>query len=434
MALVGDIIMGTREQMTDLPQSLAAPLSVTTSQTTIGTSGPILFSAGQTVYYQVTQLTPWGESTPTALANVSIAANNTWLAVAGACSYNASAVRVYFTTVANAPLEQYFQLTLNSQGTFVVIVGGTITGISQPPQRTSAWLPDTDGTSASASTLYRWLNEGLKAAAVIADGIRDITGIPSIVGSAQYRLIGYWKRIDNNFYDGYPVVQGTKMEIFRHSPVTGLSGTCTMNVSSNRQFVEFYPQPQRTAGNGTLSSALAIDGTTLNFTPGSSGFVLGFGLALIGTYPPTLENSQTGPGSCELVYFSTTASGQLFNLSRGMGGTQPQAWPIGTPIQEINIYMTGLRNPITYSVGQSALSLSLPPAWEDAIRSYMLYRFRDAEQNRNEASSLLKEFEMKCKAMTGTRQVMGPRRIQVGGTATEVAGGFGSPFGGVILP
>jgi hypothetical protein len=267
---------------------------------------------------------------------------------------------------------------------------------------------------------------------VIADGIKDITGIPSTVGTAQYPLIGIWKRIDSDFYDGYPVEQGTKQQIFRHSPVTGLSGTCTMNVSSNHQFVEFWPQPERTAGNGVLSLfGLPINSTTLDFTPGSSGFVLGFGLALVGTYPPT---ALLGASSCELVYYSGTASGQLLALNRGMGGTVEQAWPVGTPVQEVNIYMTGLRKPINYTPGQALTVLSLPPEWVDAIRVYLLYRFRDAEQNRQEAKSLLDEFTAKCKAMTATRQVMGPRRIQVGGSGVEVASGFGSIFGGVILP
>ena len=431
MALVGDIIMGCREQMTDLPSALASPAVASVSETA-ATTGPVTFTTGQVFRYQVTQLNPWGESAGTAIASYTVLGGFVYLVVAGTCSFTATAIRVYFSAINGAALDQYIQLTVSQQGTFVVIVGGTQSGFSTAPLRSSAWNPDTDGTAASAFSMYRWLNEGLNTASVIADGIKDITGIPSTVGTAQYPLIGIWKRIDSDFYDGYPVEQGTKQQIFRHSPVTGLSGTCTMNVSSNHQFVEFWPQPERTAGNGVLSLfGLPINSTTLDFTPGSSGFVLGFGLALVGTYPPT---ALLGASSCELVYYSGTASGQLLALNRGMGGTVEQAWPVGTPVQEVNIYMTGLRKPINYTPGQALTVLSLPPEWVDAIRVYLLYRFRDAEQNRQEAKSLLDEFTAKCKAMTATRQVMGPRRIQVGGSGVEVASGFGSIFGGVILP
>lgn len=434
MSLVGDIIMGVREQMTDLPQSLSAPF-IASVGTSAGGAGPVIFFAGQVVTYQVTQLNPWGESSPTAVATFTIPGGGPfYLTVAGACSYVATAVRFYFSTIANAPLDQYFQVTIATQGTFVLTAGGTQSGFTTPPFRSSAWMPDTDGTAASAYTLYRWLSDGLETASTITDGIRDITGIPSKVGVAQYPLIGLWKKIDNNWYDGYPVEQGTKQQIFRHSPVTGLSGTVTMNVSSDRQLVEFWPQPERTAGSGTLNAPMTAVATTMNFSPGSSGFVLGFGLALIGTYPPTVTQSGIGPNSCELVYYSTTGTGTLLNLNRGMGGTQPQAWPSGTPIMEINAYMSGLRLPVKYTPGQALLSLSLPPAWVDLLRVYMLYRYRDSEQNRQEASSLLKEFEAKCQANRGNRQVLGPRRVQVGGSGVEVASGFGSPFGGVVLP
>ena len=428
MPLVGDIIMGCREQMTDLPQGLSAP-TVAVSETP-STGGPVVFIAGQVVNYAVTQLNPWGESAPQTGSYTVIGASVS-LVFAGACSYTATAVRVYFSTIANAALDQYFQLPVSTQGTYVLIAGGTQTGFSPPPKRTSAWNPDTDGTSVSASSIYRWMNDGLNRAAVVADGIKDITGVPSTVGTAQYSLIGIWKRIDSNFYDGYPLEQGTKQMIFRHSPVTGLAGTVTMNSNSNRQRVEFWPQPQRSAGKGVLSAAMGLNDTTLTFTPGASGFVLGFGLALVGTYPPT---ALTGPNSCELVYYSGTGAGTLLALNRGEGGSVQQAWPIGTPIQEVNMYMTGMRKPINYTVGQANVVVSLPPEWVDAIRVYLLYRFRDAEQNRQEAKSLLDEFNAKCKEMTATRGVMGPRRVQVGGTGVEIASGFGSPFGGIIVP
>jgi hypothetical protein len=118
-----------------------------------------------------------------------------------------------------------------------------------------------------------------------------------------------------------------------------------------------------------------------------------------------------------------------------MGGTIAQAWPAGTAISEANIYMSGIRYPIHYAQGQSTVQLNLPPAWIDALRDYLSARFRGAEQDIEAQSALLKQFEQKCQAIKGNRQVMSPRRVQCGGaTGPEVVSGLGGFFGGVILP
>lgn len=434
MSLVGDIIMGCREQMTDLPQGLPAP-SVASVSETAPVAGPVTFTTGQIVRYAVTQFNPWGESAPQS-GQYTVIGANVALVFAGACSFTATKIRVYFSGIIGAALDQFFELALNTQGTYVVIVGGTQAGFTTPPLRTSAWNPDTDGTSVSAASIYRWLNDGLETAAQTSDGIRDTTGVPSKVGVAQYQLVGQWKRIDNGFYRGYPMIQGTKQQVFRHSRVTGLSGTITMNTAAERQIFEMWTQPDTTAGLGVTTAGISATDTALNFNPVSSSFELGFGMALIGQYPPVVASAKTGIGSVELVYFSGMGNGnQLVNMTRGLGGTQPQAWPAGTGVQEANVFLTGLRLPAKYSVGMANLVLQLPPAWVDAIRVYLLYRFRDAEQNRNEAQSLLKEFTAKCEAMRGNRQVMGPRQVQIGGGGgVEVSAIGGSPFGRIILP
>jgi hypothetical protein len=165
---------------------------------------------------------------------------------------------------------------------------------------------------------------------------------------------------------------------------------------------------------------------------GTNGFVLGFGLILLGTYPPT---ALVGAGSCELVYYSNLGNSSINALTRGLGGTQPQVWPAGTPVYEINIYMTGLRFPQTYQKGQANFVFTCPPGFEDAIRSYLTHRFKLAEQDDSGAKAEYDRFEKICSGIQGTQQVNGPRQVQVGGTGgVEVAAGMGSPFGGIIIP
>jgi hypothetical protein len=262
----------------------------------------------------------------------------------------------------------------------------------------------------------------------ITEGIRDVTGIPSTAGQAQYQVIGNWRSLTSGFFDGWPITFGNKSDIFRHSNVKGISGTAVMNQDSVVQQIELYPQSSRTSGIGTLSSPITAASATIPYTPGATGWVLGFGLALLGPYP-------ADPSACEICYYSSNASNSLTQITRGMGGTIAQAWPSGTPLTECNIYLSGIRYPIHYSQGQATAQLNLPPAWIDALKDYLSSRFKGAEQDIEGQQSMLKSCEQKCQAIKGNRQVMSPRRVQCGGGGNvEVANFAGSYFGGVILP
>ena len=422
-SLVGDILMALREQAADPPSSLPAPSGVAVTPVPTGTLA---------IWFTVTQLTPWGESPASAEVALTNGAIGSTFTVVGNCSFAATAIRVYFTLGGAGGEDRYLSYTIPAGGAGAFSIPFTLSsvGIAQgfPPARSSAWLPDTDGTALSAAALYRWIDEGLDAATAITEGIRDVTGIPSTAGQAQYQVIGNWRSLTSGSYDGWPFTFGNKSDIFRHSNVKGISGTAVMNQDSVVQQIELYPQSSRTSGVGVLSGSLTAAATVIPYTSGSTGWVLGFGLALLGPYP-------SDPSLSELVYYSSNVSNQLTQVTRGMGGTVAQAWPAGTAITECNIYMSGIRYPIHYQRGQAAVQLNLPPAWIDALRDYLSARYKAAEQDLEGSGAMLKQFEQKCQGIKGNRQVMSPRRVQAGGvTGPETVSGLGGYFGGVILP
>jgi hypothetical protein len=427
-SLVGDAVLAMREQAGDPCSSLPPPASVTVTPSPTGSLS---------LWFTVTQLTPWGESAPSTEVALTTGAVGSTFTITGTCSFLATSLRVYFTLAGSSLEDRYSSYTVPAGGlgafSLAFNLSGTAAGQGAitpglDPTQSSAWLPDTDGTSLSAAALYRWLNEGLDYLTGLTDGIRDVTGIPSTAGQAQYQLISNWRKIDNQFYDGWPLTAGNKSDIFRHNNVVGISGTGTVNQDSVIQQVEFYPQSSRTSGNGALAAPLSASATSIPYTPGSSGWVLGFGLALLGPYP-------TDPSSCELVYYSGNQSNSLTPVTRGMGGTFATAWPVGTPVLECNLYLTGLRYPTHYTRGQATNQLGLPPAWIDALKDYLSSRFKGAEQDTEGQAALLKQVEQKGNSIKGNRQVMGPRRVQAGGvTGVETVEGLGGFFGGVILP
>lgn len=429
MALVGDLILGLRELAPDPCQTLQSPGLTANFQLT----APTLFAAGATAYLKATQGTQWGESAASVETTVTNAAS---FNVSGtiACSALATFVRVYFTSVGAGAEDTYVEFPISSPTnsvSFIVTTTSTM-GFNVPPTISRAYLPDSDGNILSASLVYRWLNEGLNLTGQLTGGIRDVTGVPTTQGVAQYTLAGQWAKIDNQFFDGYPFAAGTKQQIYRHGPVQGLTGVGTVNTSSDRQLIELWPQPDRTSGSGIINGAITATATTIPAIFGANGFVLGFGLILIGTYPPT---SLVGPNSCELIYYSTLNSNSITNITRGLGGTQPQAWPAATPFYEVNAYLTGFRMPQLYQKGQASFTFTCPPAFEDAIRTYLTHRFKLAEQDQSGAKAEFDRFKEICSSIKAMRQVMGPRQLQVGGSGgVETAVGLGSPFGGVIIP
>jgi hypothetical protein len=421
-SLVGDALMSLREQAADPPSALPAPSSVAAA----GTGGGAL-----SLWFVATQLTPWGESAPSAEVTLTTQAVGSTFTISGQCSFAATQINVYFTLAGAGLEDRYLAYSVPAGGIGAFSIPFTLStaGITQgfPPSRSSAWLPDTDGTALAVAALYRWINEGLDAATALTEGIRDVTGIPSTAGQAQYQVVSNWRKLTSGFFDGWPITMGNKSDVFRHSNVTGISGTTVLNQDSVVQQVELYPQSSRTSGNGTLSGNLSATATAIPYTPGSSGWVLGFGLALIGPYP-------ADPSACELVYYSGNASNSLSPVTRGMGGTVAQAWPAVTSVMEANIYFSGIRYPLHYQKGQSANQLQLPPAWIDALKDYLSSRFKGAEQDVEGQQAMLKSFEAKCNLIKGNREVMSPRRVQAGGvTGPETVEGLGGYFGGVIL-
>jgi hypothetical protein len=424
-SLVGDAIMALREQAADPPSALPAP-----SNFGVAVSG---MTGSMSVWFTATQLTPWGESAVSAEVNVTNAAIASIFTFTGNCSFAATALRFYFTTSGSGQEDRYYQFTIPAGGIGSFSIGlalfsnaALVQGFA--PSRSSAWLPDTDGTALSAAAAYRWINESLDYITGLTDGIRDVTGIPSTAGQAQYQLISNWRRLGTQMFDGWPMTAGSKTDIFRRSNVVGISGTGVMNQDSVIQQVEFYPQSSRTSGNGVLSAPLSATAASIAYTPGSSGWVLGFGLALLGPYP-------ADPSVCELVYYSGNASNTLAPCTRGMGGTFATAWPAGTSVLECNLYLTGLRYPTHYARGQATTQLGLPPSWIDVLKDCLSARFKGAEQDLEGQGALLKQVEAKCNGIKGAKEVMSPRQVQVGGNSgVQTVSGLGGFFGGVILP
>jgi hypothetical protein len=415
MSTVGDLLISAREIMTDLPQSLGAPV--------IGTLAAVTpfptFPAG-TYYLVATQLNQWGESVGSTEASIVLSATRN-IAVPITCSPAATSIRIYWGTASGAESAYQQYAISGGSGTFTLT---NLNPIAQnPPTRSTAYMPDTDGSAVGVFALYRWLNQALGwAAAKNHGGLPDFGAVGTIGGQGLYNVPGYWKKIDSAWYDGYPLGLLAKSNVFRRNPVPGYAGILVVFQASDRLIVELWPQPNRTSNITTTALDVATTDTVAALTS-VANYVLGFGMTQIGA---------------EIVNYASIdpIEIELNGLTRGMCGTVPATLlPAGATATELNLMIAGYRVPSTYAPGQAASTLYLPPGWDEALVSYMLYRFRNAEQDEASAQRYLKEASAKMADLSANRIIAGPRQINAyGGVGPETMRGLGGFFGGVIVP
>jgi len=425
MSLVGELILSARELMADLPQSFPTP-----SILNVATASGLLLSVG-TWYIRITIITPFGETAPSNERSIVTTTNNQNVSVAvGVAGEGVNtqvlAVRIYFSQQSQGQVTYQQISPFPANGIVTTVDANTQPDASllivngAPPSRSTAYLPDTDGPAFGAYAFYRALNQALSwAAAKNRGGLPDFGAAGTINGQGNYVMPGWWRKIDSAWFDGYPLGLLQKNNVYRRNPVPGYSGMLIVFQATDRLMLEAWPQPNRTSGQTTLSSGMGSTDTVANLTS-SAGYVLGFGMTQIDS---------------EIVYFSAINGNQLTGLQRGMCGTTPASHSTSAPVTELNLMISGYRVPSTYSVGQSAKTLYLPPGWDEALVSYMLYRFRKAEQDEAGAKAAYAEATEKMSGLSANRIIAGPRQISpYAAIGPEVGAGLGTAFGGVIIP
>lgn len=451
MQTVGDLLVRCREAGPDP----ASPLGVSNPQATATpeTTGGYLQNG---IYYLVlTCVNPWGESVKNRVAvpvqasppaNAAIAAQNaTEVKIDFTQGGNASSIqiicfpppgatgfRVYLGQTPGAEIG-YFEFDGVNSAT-ITSFSGLIPGV--PPLRATGMNPDTDGSFVSASTMYRWLNLGLRRAGRLSGGIKDFCGVPAVLNRGLYQIPGSWKGPINDknqsavfktvtewisfsdcWYDGWVMDFARRKDVFLHGQVPGLSGFVTWEQIASQIVFQMWPQPSRPGAYGQIvilpgDPPLGISDTEITFTYFDiNAQFLDIGMVQIDNEIVAYNGIGLARDGFNWV---------LQNCVRGVGGTFPAAHFSGLwNMVELNIRLGGKRMPNEYSVGQSALPINVPAGWFDALEMFVLAEYKQAEQDMQTASQLLKEFDASIKqAVQASSEPPGVR--QTGGTYRQV--------------
>jgi hypothetical protein len=417
--LVGDLIIQCREQIPDMPGTLLPPIldSVTPIAGT-ALSGPDTWSI------TLTFLNQWGETSPSATVTAVITGStgDVSIVLSGILA-STTTLRIYAQLPSqNSGLIFQIPTTSINNGTFTL--GQTVlqpinTLPQTPPIRNSAFLPDTDGSMLSATSVFRYLSQALTEASREVGGILDYTGVSSNVGQPMYVLQGEWLSLTDVWYDGYPVSQTGRNTFFRRNTVqSSILGAVTVSVRDNRVIAEVWPQPARTAASTTTTAQVNVGDTTINISSGG-GFVLPFGFAQVGT---------------EVVSYATVGGTQLTGCVRGLSGGVAYAWPTSTVVNELNLFMCGKRIfTAAYAPGTGATLIPVPAGWDEMLVSFMLSKVKQTEQDYAEAARLRKLFdELLTGFVRANRQIAGPRQVTLRDEEFSIANPH--PFGGTVIP
>lgn len=429
--LIGDVIMEARELMTDLPSQVVPGQGPQGGGP--GTGGGFTFTlvpatgtqvplTPRTYYISMTGCNPWGETTIWGdVVTIIIAApgqvirvTNTSQSVGPGGVYTSVKFFIGFTDPKgnNGAYTECF-------GTFPFDIT-TFSMPGYPPTRNTAFMVDSDGRFVSSYSVYRWLNDALTVASHVCGGIPDVSGIQMVSGQAFYTMPGIWDKLENCWYDGFPVAFDGRGGAFYRNVLSGITFIGILQTSSDRQIMELQPYPSRAGGNTTLSALIGINDSTIPLTS-TAQIGLPLGMLQIGT---------------EIINYGTLSGGNAIGCSRGLGGTQQAAWPAGTVVKELNFRFGGLRlaQQANYRPGSAFITLQVPPGWRQPLAYYLASRFADAENDMDGGEKSLKRFVSFLKEyMKGTKQTAGPRQV---GMVTSAGDGYPSASSGgrIIVP
>lgn len=405
MSTVGDIILDLRARIPDAPSVLPAP--IITSATPIDNNLGGEFGGFQ-VTLVVTVTNEWGESAPSAEVTTPVppplnSVEINLILPSDSGFTGLSTVNVYYGLAGSGSEASVVPFT--PSGTIILSQLGTP---ARQPNRSTAFLPDTDGNFIGAYTAYRLLNRALQEMVRIAGGIVDVTGVQSQINQSMYRLDSPFYTFVNAWFDGYPMDIVPRNFMFLRNSAAGFSGILSYEQDGPQSVIQVWPQSNRTGGSTQLAAAMDDEQNTFVTTSGSVGF-LSIGLAQIDQ---------------EIVSFSFAPSTNTFGgVTRAMGGTDAVAHAIGAPVTELNIRLSGYRMAKMYEVGDAYQTIQVPQAWETPLVLHMLSQVRSMEQDDATSKSLLADFVTQADKIAKQSRLgkIKPRQIPVWGQNTSDA-------------
>lgn len=249
-------------------------------------------------------------------------------------------------------------------------------------------LPDANGLQ-RASTLYRWLNQGVKEAARLMGSIlvEDWIAVPQVGFQPWYAIDPKWVKIDAGFSNQWPLDTITVRESDVIWPSTSVTTSQSLFGFYRKRAAQLefglWPIPTVTDPSTTLAGALTAGGPDPVLLTSTAGF-LSYGYFKIEDEIVQYQRLSTAPAGARTI-------------SRGVCGTTAVPHANGTPVQHLGLWLKGPRAPATISSSLSLIELPIDVGM--VLEKYLLARCRGADEEYDERAKLMKEFQAECLAI-----------------------------------
>lgn len=242
-------------------------------------------------------------------------------------------------------------------------------------------LPDADGSFLRASTLYRWLTNGIRELTRRCNWtVMDWTAMYQTLRQQVYRLNMRFVNVDGVFCNQYRLMHLDELHTTYPSYAVAQPLWFSWHHRSDHLELSLWPAPDRYDPIAHLMTTLDPVALTLDLS--STANFLPFGWVLIGS-----ELMQYSALRTDL--FSGATPG-LEVVRRGVSGTTPAIHYAGESVYHMGIWARGWRAP--NPVRRSTDCVELPFAFQAPLETYLLARYREAEQDRQGAQSLQQQF------------------------------------------
>lgn len=297
-------------------------------------------------------------------------------------------------------------------------------------------LPDADGSFLRASSLYRWLTNGIRELTRRCNWVvLDWTALAQESRQQVYSLDRRFINVDGVFVNQYRLLHLDELHTIYPSYSVAQPLWYSWHHRSDHLELSLWPAPDRTEPVTHLTST--IDPLSMQIDLVSTEGFLPFGYVQIGDElllysdlvpPPTPPDPLLPPPDPPLP----PPTRGLRVVKRGMCGTQAGYHFAGTQVKHLSIWARGMRVPSV--VKQASDCIELPPAFVQCLETYVLARVREAEQNRGAAQSLQQQFLEEVNSILIDPIWQSPPYPMQARAYGEFAGGSGLAWGRVVVP
>ena len=256
----------------------------------------------------------------------------------------------------------------------------------------NAPMPANDGGIFKAQTLYRWINDGVKALAEqVGWVVKDWTALAVTANQPNYSLNGAWHQLDEGFQNSFRLMLAPEgMTLWPKAVVGGQCAYYTQHRQTDHMEVGLFPVPNTSDPTSTLTPNINATVTT-GFAVGNAATFLPYGYCQI-------ESEIIFYGQIATPPTGSSATGVLV-LQRGQCGTTAAAHSSGATVTHLGAWFKGSRMPL--EVATATDIVELPSGFIFALQEYVLAKCSYAQEDQATGKMHMDQFRQECQRIYG---------------------------------